>query len=77
LAGSRLPEEIGIDTFQAMRSPDERYRTSLLKGLWTHVKGGFYHDGRFPELLDMINHYDNFFSLGLTEGTKTRFGRIH
>ncbi|MGH8241139.1 MAG: hypothetical protein ACREXP_29555, partial [Steroidobacteraceae bacterium] len=41
------PEEIGIDAFQAMRSPDERYRTAPLKGLWTHAKGGFYHDGRF------------------------------
>jgi len=30
------PAEIGIDDFQAKRSPDERYRTSPLKGLWTH-----------------------------------------
>jgi hypothetical protein len=35
------PEEIGIDSFQADRSPDERYRTAPLKGLWTHSKGGF------------------------------------
>ena len=28
--------EIGIDDFQANRSPDKRYRTSPLKGLWTH-----------------------------------------
>src|SRR6185437_11581659 len=27
--------EIGIDDFQAKRAPDERYRTSPLKGLWT------------------------------------------
>src|SRR5262249_33689004 len=39
--------EIGIDDFQASRGPDDRYRTSPLHGLWTHVKGGFYHDGRF------------------------------
>jgi hypothetical protein len=32
--------EIGIEDFQALRSPDERYRTPL-KGLWTHQKGGF------------------------------------
>ena len=31
------PEEIGIDDFQANRSPDERYRTTPLKGLWTHT----------------------------------------
>jgi hypothetical protein len=63
--------EIGIDDFQANRSPDERYRTSPLKGLWTHTKGGFYHDGRFPTLLDVVNHYDAFFLLGLTDGEKS------
>jgi cytochrome c peroxidase len=60
-------EEIGIDDFQAKRSPDERYRTSPLRGLWTHTKGGFYHDGRFPGLRDVVAHYDAVFGLGLTE----------
>ncbi len=60
------PEEIGIDGFQADRSPDRRYRTTPLKGLWTHTKGGFYHDGRFGTLLDVVNHYDRFFALGLS-----------
>jgi hypothetical protein len=63
-----LPFEIGIDSFQADRSPDRRYRTSPLKGLWTHQKGGFYHDGRFATLLDVVNHYNATFSLGLSEG---------
>ena len=36
------PAEIGIDDFQAMRSPDGMYRTTPLKGLWSHQKGGFY-----------------------------------
>lgn len=61
------PEEIGIDAFQAERSPDGRYRTAPLKGLWTHTKGGFYHDGRFETLGDVIRHYDNHFDLGLSE----------
>jgi hypothetical protein len=52
------PDEIGIDDFQAKRSPDEMYRTTPLKGLWTHQKGGFFHDGRFATLLDVVNHYD-------------------
>ena len=39
------PAEINIDAFQANRSPDGGYRTTPLKGLWTHTKGGFYHDG--------------------------------
>ncbi len=64
------PAEVGIDDFQAKRSPDERYRTSPLKGLWTHMKGGFYHDGRFANLLDVVNHYNGVKSLGLTEAEK-------
>lgn len=59
--------EIGIDDFQAKRSPDQRYRTAPLQGLWTHTKGGFYHDGRFATLQDVIHHYDTHFKLDLTE----------
>lgn len=62
--------EIGIDDFQALRSPDERYRTASLGGLWTHMARGFYHDGRFATLLDVVNHYDKFFKLGLADQEK-------
>lgn len=62
--------EIGIDDFQANRSPEGRYRTTPLRGLWTHQKGGFYHDGRFATLLDVVNHYDATFSLDLSEADK-------
>jgi hypothetical protein len=62
--------EIGIDDFQANRAPDRRYRTAPLKGLWTHQKGGFYHDGRFATLRDVVEHYDRFFNLGLSEQEK-------
>jgi len=41
-----------------------------LAGLWSHQKGGFYHDGRFATLLDVVNHYDSLFSLGLTDQQK-------
>jgi mono/diheme cytochrome c family protein len=61
------PAEIGIDDFQANRSPDRRYRTAPLKGLWSHQKGGFYHDGRFATLRDVVDHYNAFFDLRLTE----------
>jgi len=50
--------ELGIDDFQAKRAPDERYRTTPLKGLWTHPKRGYYHDGRFASLAEVIDHYD-------------------
>lgn len=62
--------EIGIDDFQARRSPDEAYRTTPLKGLWAHQKRGFYHDGRFATLRDVVDHYDGFFGLSLTEEEK-------
>ena len=65
------PSEIGVDDFQANRAPDRAYRTSPLRGLWTHKKGGFYHDGRFRDLLDVVNHYDQFFALGLTPEEKS------
>lgn len=65
-----LPEEIGIDAFQAQRAPDGRYRTAPLRGLWTHGKGGYYHDGRFATLADVINHYNTFLGLGLTSSER-------
>ncbi len=63
--------EIGIDDFQAKRSPDERYRTAPLGGLWSHTKGGFYHDGRFATLMDVVTHYDTFLMLGLSDTEKS------
>ena len=38
-------EELGIDDFQASRSPEKRYRTTPLGGLFVRAKGVFYHDG--------------------------------
>jgi CxxC motif-containing protein (DUF1111 family) len=64
------PEDIGIDAFQAQRGPEDGYRTTPLKGLWTHTKGGFYHDGRFRTLRAVIDHYDSFQGLGLNDGEK-------
>jgi len=57
--------EIGIDEFQAQRSPDERYRTTPLRGLFTREKGGFYHDGRFETLDDVVAHYEGVMDLQL------------
>jgi hypothetical protein len=63
--------EVCIDDFQASRSPNDRYRTSPLNGLWTHTQGGFYHDGRFANLADVIDHYDTCMNLGLTGQEKS------
>jgi hypothetical protein len=64
------PADVGVDSFQADRAPDRGYRTTPLKGLWGHQKGGFFHDGRFATLRDVIDHYDQFFALGLNDGEK-------
>jgi len=61
------PEEMKIDAFQANRSPDGAYRTSPLRGLWTHQKGGFYHDGRFADLQAVVSHYVTTRGLTLSE----------
>ncbi len=70
------PAEIGIDSFQADRAPDNMYKTMNLAGLFVRErglfmdpanKGRFYHDGRFATLRDVVNHYNTHFNLGLTD----------
>jgi hypothetical protein len=68
--GTHKPEEICVDDFQASRSPEKTYVTQGLRGLWAHAKGGFYHDGRFATLLDVVNHYNVCKKLNLTDGEK-------
>jgi hypothetical protein len=59
--------EMGIDDFQASRSPDKKfYRTTPLRGLFVREKGGFYHDGRFATYTDVIAHYKNLLKLNLS-----------
>ena len=73
------PGEVGIDSFQADRAPDRVYKTMNLAGIFVREnglfmqasnKGRYYHDGRFATLLDVVNHYNVLFSLGLTEAEK-------
>lgn len=73
------PDEIGIDDFQASRSPDGTYKTANLAGVFIrergiHMKaankGRFYHDGRFATLMDVVNHYQEVLALGLTDAEK-------
>src|SRR5690242_21888494 len=66
-----MPSEICIDSFQANRAPDLRYRTAPIGALFTHFKGGFYHDGRFPTLSIVVDHYDTCMALGLTSDEKS------
>ncbi|WP_240312736.1 hypothetical protein [Flavihumibacter solisilvae] len=63
-------EELGIDDFEAMRSPTGKYRTPPLGGLFTRTKGGLYHDGRFADFNQLINHYNKQFRLKLSDSEK-------
>jgi len=63
--------DVCIDSFQADRGPDKRYRTSPIGAITTHFKGGFYHDGRFADLNAVVNHYDKCMNLGLTDSEKS------
>jgi hypothetical protein len=62
--------EIGIDDFEAKRSPTGKYRTTPLGGLFTRAKGGFYHDGRFATLTNVVNHYNTARNLNLSASEK-------
>jgi hypothetical protein len=67
-------QEIGIDDFQAKRSPDGRYRTAPLRALWDTEKihkGGFYHDGRFATLEEVVEHYNRHLDLKLSSEEKS------
>jgi len=63
-------EELGIDNFEAMRSPTGKYRTTPLGGLFAREKGGFYHDGRFATLMDVVDHYNQHNHLNLSRREK-------
>ena len=56
-----------FNDFQANRSPDKRYRTTPLKGFFTLAQGGFYHDGRFATLAEVVNHYNGHLNTLLTD----------
>jgi cytochrome c peroxidase len=65
------PADVCIDNFQAGRSPDQVYRTTPLAGIFSRLKGGFYHDGRFATLDDVVNHYDGCLNLQLSYSEKS------
>src|SRR5215467_14177064 len=65
------PTDVCIDSFQADRGPDHRYRTSPIGAISTHFKGGFYHDGRFADLNAVVDHYNTCMNLGLTASERS------
>jgi len=67
---AHAPADVCMDNFQSSRSPDGVYRTAPLAGLFSHQKGGFYHDGRFATLAEVVNHYNQCMNLNLAEDEK-------
>lgn len=72
-------DEMKIDRFESDRSPGHAYQTVNLAGVFVRErglfmlpqnKGRFYHDGRFKTLMDVVNSYNERFSLGLSDQEK-------
>jgi hypothetical protein len=62
------PSEVGQDPVYAARSATGMYRTTPLRALWQHAP--YFHDGSAQTLLDVVNHYDTLFGLGLSDRQK-------
>ena len=62
------PAEVGTDPAYGLRTATGQYRTTPLRGLWQHPP--YFHDGSAPDLLAVVNHYDQLFGLHLTAAQK-------
>jgi hypothetical protein len=62
------PTEDGTNPEYALRSATKMYRTTPLRALALHPP--YFHDGSAATLLDVVNHYNGLFSLGLTDQQK-------
>jgi mono/diheme cytochrome c family protein len=62
------PVETGMDPAYAARTTTKQYRTTPLRALWQHAP--YFHDGSAATLRDVVEHYDAFLGLGLTDDQK-------
>jgi cytochrome c peroxidase len=62
------PAAVGTDPAYAARTATMKYRTTPLRGLWQHAP--YFHDGSAPDLLAVVNHYNQQFKLNLTDRQK-------
>ena len=53
-----------MDPAYAARSATKLYRTTPLRALWQHAP--YFHDGSAATLADVVTHYNNFLTLGLS-----------
>jgi len=61
--------EIGADAQFAARSATGKYRSTPLRGLLGHAP--YFHDGSAKTLADVVVHYDQLLTLGLTAQQRT------
>ena len=66
---------VGVDSFQSDRSPAGGYRVPPLRGLFTR-EGGYFHDGRFASVDDVVEHFNGRFNLSLTDDEKYELGEF-
>jgi mono/diheme cytochrome c family protein len=62
------PAEVGMDPAYAERTATGKYRTTPLRALALHPP--YFHDGSAPDLLAVVNHYNDLFGLNLTPRQK-------
>ena len=62
------PSEVGTDPAYAERTATGKYRTTPLRALFQHAP--YFHDGSAPDLMAVVNHYDQLFALHLTAAQK-------
>ncbi len=61
--------ETQMGLHEARRSKTGMYRTTPLRGAWSHPP--YFHDGSAPTLRAVVDHYDRVLSLGLVEADKS------
>jgi hypothetical protein len=62
------PAEVGMEPVEATRSTTKKYRTTPLKGAWSHPP--YFHDGSAATFADVVDHYDGTLQLSLTAPQK-------
>jgi mono/diheme cytochrome c family protein len=59
------PAKTGMNPAYAERTTTKQYRTTPLRALWQHAP--YFHDGSAATLRDVVEHYNAFLLLGLTD----------
>jgi CxxC motif-containing protein (DUF1111 family) len=60
--------ETRMDPRYALRTVTGQYRTTPLRGIWSHPP--YFHDGSAADLAAVVNHYNRALALGLSTAQK-------